>query len=235
MAIAFRSAANAGTTAAGTSLTITKPSGVASGDVLVAFIECGRESVRGVQSGPAGWSNPEGYNDEVDVLLNLQVWVKVATGSEPASYTWTNTGGGAWAGTIIAKTGVSNGGPIGATDSHFEDTLDTAFTNSGLTTTAPNSVVLYGYGVSEGASPTRVPMTAHASTTKRGEANSTTTGTGMGVMVASEARPSAGATGARNATSAGANSRNVWVAVELIEDTGGGGGGSGTAIKVQLT
>lgn len=235
MAIAFRSAANAGTSAAGTSLTITKPTGVASGDVLVAIVECGRESTRGAQTGPAGWSNPVGVNDEADNLINLQLWTKVATGSEPANYTWTNTGGGAWAGTITAWTGVSNGGPTGASAANVDATPDTTFSHSGLTTQSANSVALYGYGVSDGATPTRVPMTAHASTTKRGEANSTTTANGMGVMLASEARASAGATGARNATSAGGNSRNNWVAIELIEDTGGGGGGTSTAIKLQLT
>lgn len=233
MAIAFRSEAHAGTSTAGTSLTVAKPSGVASGDVLVAAILCGRESVRGVQSGPAGWTDLVGYNDETDALLNLRIWVKVATGSEPADYTWTNTGGGAWAGDIVAHTGVANGGPTGATAANTETTLDTTFSNSGLTTTTANALALFAYGVSDGSSPTRVPMTAHASTTKRGEANSTTTAQGMGVMIATEARASAGATGARNATSAGGNSRNVWASLELIAETAVGGG-SAVTIKLQL-
>jgi hypothetical protein len=224
MAIAFRSAANAGTSTAGTTLTITKPAGVSDGDVLVATIVCGRESGRGAQSGPAGWTNPVGYNSESVVLHNMQAWVKVAGGSEPADYSWTNTGGGAWAGTITAWTGVDTSAPVGATDSNQDTTLDTTFDHSGLTTTQDNSVVIYGYGINEGSSPTRVPATAHASTTKRGEANSTTTGVGMATVLASEARATAGATGARNATSSSGNSTTTWLGLELKEASGGGGG-----------
>jgi hypothetical protein len=224
MAIAFRSAANAGTSTAGTSLLITKPSGVSDGDVLVALVECGRESGRGPQSGPAGWTNPVGYNSETTVLHNLQAWVKVAGASEPTDYTWTNTGGGAWAGTITAWTGVDTASPVGATASGEDTTLDSTFDHSGLTTGHDGSVAIYGYGINEGPSPTRVPATAHASSTKRGEANSTVTGVGMAVMLASEDRPTAGATGARNATSFSANSTTTWVGLELKAASGGGGG-----------
>jgi hypothetical protein len=224
MAIAFRSAANSGTSTASTSFVATKPSGVSDGDVLVGLIECGREAARGPQSGPAGWTNPVGYNSEVTVLHNLQVWVKVAGASEPADYTWTNTGGGAWAGTITAWTGVDTASPVGATASGQDTTLDTTFDHDGLTTTQDGSVVLYGYGINESSTPSRVPVTVHASTTKRGEANSTVSAVAMAVTLASEDRPTAGATGTRAATSASGNSTTTWVGLELKAASGGGGG-----------
>jgi hypothetical protein len=234
MAIAFRSEAHAGTATAGTTLTVNKPAGTASGDVLVAAILNRRESTHGVQVGPAGWSNVEGENSELEAVHNLQIWTKVATGSEPADYTWTNTGGGAWAGAITAWSGVSNGGPIGGTISGEDTSGDTTYNHPGLTTTIANSVAVCFFGVNEGATPTRLPLTLHASSTKRAEANSTVTGIGMGVCIASEAVAVAGATGARNATG-GANSKTTYAAIELIEDTGGGGGGSAVAIKLPLT
>lgn len=227
MAIAFRSAANTGTSAAATSVVATAPSGVSDGDVLVAHVVCGRESVRGPQSGPAGWTNPVGNNNESGVQHNLQCWVKVAGASEPSDYTWSNTGGGAWAVTITAWTGVDTSAPVGATAFGDDATSDTTFTNAGVTTASDGSVAIYGYGLNESASPTRIPVTVHGSTTKRGEANSTTTAVGMGVVLASEDRPTAGATGGRNATSASGNSTNTWIALELKAGAAGGGGSMG--------
>lgn len=221
MAIAFRSASNFGTATAATSVVGPKPSGVTDGDTLVAFTECRKESAVGAQSGPAGWANTVSNNQEAGPSHNLQCWTKTATSSEPADYTWTNTGGGAWAGTILAYSGV---GAIGATASGSEATLDTTQTCDGLTTTTDNAVAIYAFGLNEGSSPTRIPLTPHASATKRGEANSTVTGVGMGVSAHDEVRATAGATGSRDATTAGANSTNTWIAIELIEASGGGGG-----------
>jgi len=217
----FRSSTSTGTSAGTSSFTMNKPSGVVDGDLLLAFTECGRESSRGAQVGPSGWVNLVSNNQETGPSHNLQCWVKIATASEPASYTWTNSAGGAWAGVILAYDDRTTGG---ATASGAESTLDTTLTNDGVTTTVADSIVVYAYAVNESASPTRIPVTAHASTTKRGEANSTTTAIGMGVTVCDESRPTAGATGSRNATTAGGNSTNTWIAVELFLDSGGGGG-----------
>lgn len=229
MAITFRSAASAGTSTASTSFTNPAPAGLADGDVMVAFVQCGKESVRGPQSGPAGWANTVSNNQETGPTHNFQCWTKTATASEPANYIWTNTGGGAWAGTILAYSGV---GALGATASGSETTLDTTQTCDGLTTTTNNAVAIYAFGINEGSSPTRIPLTPHASATKRGEANSTVTSVGMGVSAHDEVRATAGATGSRDATTAGASSTNTWIAVELIP--GGAGGGGSALLKLLL-
>ena len=221
MAIAFRSATSTGTSTGSSPFVMNAPAGLTDGDVMVAFTECGRESSRGAQVGPSGWTNTVSNNQETGPSHNFQCWTKTATASEPASYTWTNTSGGAWAGTILAYSGV---GAIGATASGAEVTLDTTITHDGLTTTTDNAIAIYAYAVNESSSPTRIPLTAHASTTKRGEANSTVTAVGMGVTACDETRATAGATGDRSATTAGGNSTNTWIGIELVAASGGGGG-----------
>jgi hypothetical protein len=94
---AFRSivGANFGpTTAAKLNVTLNKPSGVVEGDVMVAFVTLGNEA----GSVPTGWTTPEGwvFLGATPLLfgpstLATGIWVKLATASEPASYSVTIT------------------------------------------------------------------------------------------------------------------------------------------------
>lgn len=121
MAISDRNVSTA-TQAGATPLVVTKPSGVVSGDVLVAsFIAVGT-----VHTTLAGWTEI-GFKAE-GTSAGLTILRKVAGGSEPASYSFVNSGG-LVSGDIIALTGVDNTTP--------EDATATTGTGTGTTLTAP--------------------------------------------------------------------------------------------------
>ena len=99
---AFRSAASATTT--GATLTITKPSGVAANDVLIASI--GLTPSSGTIAPPSGWTLVRRTNNAGPTSNSLAVYRKVAGGSEPASYAWGMSGSSFTVGGVQAFTGV---------------------------------------------------------------------------------------------------------------------------------
>jgi hypothetical protein len=111
VAPAFRSAASAILTgASGTALTIARPAGVQAGDLLLAQIRY-RDPVTGLIA-PAGWTL---VGTITSGQANHAVLYKVATGSEPTSYTFTQgASAGRMAGGIGAYTGVNTAAPINA-------------------------------------------------------------------------------------------------------------------------
>lgn len=121
MTIAFRSSnQNAVYNAGTTGITVTKPSGLADGDVLVAFISAGDDP--GGDFTCSGWTNPSGYSGASSYQTtpgndgNSAVLIKVVTdaASEPSSYTFVNTNSGNIniAGFVAAFSGVDNSTPI---------------------------------------------------------------------------------------------------------------------------
>src|SRR5262249_22299984 len=72
--------------------TVSQPLGVAAGDLLLASME--------IDADPVTVTPPAGWTQLLDTLtgagtpqaFHAQVWYKVATATEPASYTWTITG-----------------------------------------------------------------------------------------------------------------------------------------------
>lgn len=117
MTIALRgtatSATNANVVASG-SLACTKPTGVVSGDVMVAQVT-GNDTV---MTGPSGWTK---LLDQVAGVagtdhFETSWWWKLAGGAEGASYSWTKAAGSTAAPlviTIAAWSGVDNTTPIG--------------------------------------------------------------------------------------------------------------------------
>lgn len=98
MAITFRSGATATGVA---SCIITAPSGLSSGDVMVACVAIDA----GTPSGPAGWYRVALGNT---VAGNpVSAWMKVAGGSEPGNYTFSG-GSTLTEGVILAFVGVDN-------------------------------------------------------------------------------------------------------------------------------
>jgi len=122
-----------------TSYTITKPSTVVAGDLLVAVILHRLET----PSAPTGWSlfaQTASYGSTVG--QQNSVFVKTATSSEPASYTFTYpTENQRIAGTILA---VSSGG--------LRDFQAGATTSSDSTATMPSAALTSGELVIYGAS-----------------------------------------------------------------------------------
>jgi hypothetical protein len=102
---AFRSSTTKDQTATGgTTLTMTKPTGVADGDLLVAGTQ---SNVADTQTGPSGWTNDDSRSGGVGTLKAV-LWYKVASG-EGASWDWTvGTGGNLWLGYVAAYTGIQS-------------------------------------------------------------------------------------------------------------------------------
>jgi hypothetical protein len=87
----------ASATTVSTSLTISKPANVQEGDLLVAYMVSGTS---------ASWTGATDWVEVVD--STVRVAYKVATSSEPSSYTFTRSATGvAAAGTIVALRGVN--------------------------------------------------------------------------------------------------------------------------------
>lgn len=85
----WQSGASSGATGAtGATLTITKPSGTVSGDLMVAFIGVGYATLVSITP-PAGWTL---IDSQLLVSPNLYAYYKVAGGAEGASYDWVTTG-----------------------------------------------------------------------------------------------------------------------------------------------
>lgn len=111
MPISQRGSTTGSTAANSSSVSVTKPSGTASGDVLVALVTSNDGTISA--SGGATWTkigHATGQPDAFDATW----FYKVAGGSEPSSYTFTNGGGAApIAASVMAFTGVDTSGPIG--------------------------------------------------------------------------------------------------------------------------
>lgn len=135
MAIVVESSAS-NTATASSSLTITKPSGTVSGDVLVAFVNIVRASL--IDTPPSGWTaiNTAGS------YTQWSVYWKVAGASEPADYTWTESSTN-WAGVIFRLSGVDNTTSLDATTVTGEDTTYNTSFNAGSITTVTDGAMVF--------------------------------------------------------------------------------------------
>jgi hypothetical protein len=133
---AFRSAS---TVTNGT--TVSKPSGVVAGDLLLATLE--------VDADPATVSAPAGWTKLLDTVgapgtgnaFHTQVWWKLAGAGEPASYSWT-VGGGPWVDIgLQAYSNVNQSSPIDVSGGRDAGTT-AAPTTPAATTSGPNELVV---------------------------------------------------------------------------------------------
>ena len=86
-AIGLRGTATTATVTNNASLTINKPTGVASGDVMIAnLVEVNSLTA---PTAPAGWTSIDGRSLAGGTNRYARIFYKVAGGSEPTSYTFT--------------------------------------------------------------------------------------------------------------------------------------------------
>lgn len=140
MAVAVRSTARS-TGSSAASCTVTKPSGTAADDALVALLY--RESGTAI-TGPAGWSN----DGEIAVTTSnfwLSLWSKRAS-SEGANYVWSWTGSVWQQGEIYAVSGAETSGsfydasPVSA---QRNDSSSRLWTNSSIDTVSDQCLVVW--------------------------------------------------------------------------------------------
>jgi hypothetical protein len=134
--ISFRGVSGLDT--AGSNLTISRPSGVLQNDVLIASIYWDNSSAAGVTA-PSGWTLIR--QDGSTAFEEVALYVRVATASEPTSYTWFASHGVGFTGIIAAYTGVSTSSPIdahagqtGTTQNAAAPSVTTVGTNDWLVT-----------------------------------------------------------------------------------------------------
>ena len=137
MALAFR-AISALVTQQTTSLSITKPSGTASGDILL--LNFAADSQTPTITPPSGFSLV--LDEHADFGALHRVYYKIAGGSEPASYA-VGLSTTEWAyGHIAAYSGVDTGDPFCATPSANYATGTDDVTATGITTDAANALLV---------------------------------------------------------------------------------------------
>jgi hypothetical protein len=138
--ISFRGASSAKNTTA-TSLTIGRPAGATTGDVLLAAI-----SVRGTTTitPPAGWTLVR-LDNAANYVIQA-VYFRVVS-SEPASYTWRFSSSNAAAGGILDYSGVNTASPIDAQGGTVTGTATTSIAAPSITTTVPGDRVVGLFGI----------------------------------------------------------------------------------------
>ncbi len=109
-AIGFVAASSANNGAGSTSLSITKPAGVAQGDVMLATITA---TGNGAVTAPSGWTVVK--NTTQGTTLRQAVYYKVAGAGEGASYSWGLGTSRSTSGGIVDYSGVNQTAPIDAT------------------------------------------------------------------------------------------------------------------------
>jgi hypothetical protein len=193
------------------SLTIAVPAGTVTNDVMVAGITmrpCSGTSGAACTTNitpPAGWT----LVDTVDQRTGAgtggygswqYVYVRVASATEPASYTWLFGGtpelNGA-AGGIVAFSGVDTASPVVVSADQATGNAYTHTAPSINTGTVTNTMLVAIFGVNSSGTWTRPPGMTEAV-----DAASLTVPDDLGISLemSYEARPAAGATGTRTAT-----------------------------------
>lgn len=141
MSVGFRAANSGSVTSAGSSVSVTKPTGTVDTDFLLAFQTIGGTGVQAQLTGPAGWANL-GFGGTDGNTGVIQVWTKTAL-SEPASWTWGKTAG--TGNMCVSVLGFSTPAATPLDGSVVYDqstTAVTGVTSSGLTTSFTNDILV---------------------------------------------------------------------------------------------
>jgi hypothetical protein len=144
-------------TSSSATFTVTKPTGTASGDILYAIQEVFL-SLSGVPAFPSGFSSAIYQNTYTGSYMLQGAW-KLAGGSEPASYTFSNGTGQSSAVYLYAIQNAASSGPTAqfATDSGSGSSTDTGTATTGAGDTNHEVVV-----AAIGAATTTVSFSAQA-------------------------------------------------------------------------
>jgi hypothetical protein len=135
MTVTFRADAETVNGTAGTSVVVSRPSGTAVGDVLVAFLGAvGTPTI----TAAAGW-NLIGTRDASTSIRSAAYW-RVAAASDPASWTWTLSGAQRNVGYIAALEGANTADPVVASGSNGDTTAGTAWSAGTPITLIPHAL-----------------------------------------------------------------------------------------------
>jgi hypothetical protein len=183
--IAFRAVSFGSNNASTTSISLSRPTGTATGDVMLALLD-----VRGTSTvtAPAGWTLIR--TDTYTASLRLHAYWRVATASDPASWTWTFSGSRLAAGAIHAYSGVNTANPIDASGGAPAPAASPTATAPSITTTVPNTMLVAFF-----ANLADSTWTPPAGFTERADLIGTSSSQFTSLLSADALRPAAGATG----------------------------------------
>ena len=185
--------------AAANRLALPFPAGTLAGDVMIASVAV---SASATISAPPGWTLVATTAQGAGATSRLSTYYRVATGAEPASYTFTLGGAGVGAaGGIVSFSGVDTANPIEAQGANATASALT-HTAAAITTTVANTMLV---GIFEFASS---PAAANWAPNAMTEAVDATSGArpsnaGVALTMGYVVQPALGSTGARSATASG--------------------------------
>ncbi len=140
--ISLRAVAAANNGTGSSSLTLSVPAGTSSGDVMVAHVVV--QTARIAITPPAGWNIV--LRQDTSSAISTATYVKVAGGSEPASYSWSFGTAGQASGGIASYIGVDTTTPVDASHAQYNSSTSNV-DNSGVTTTTANDMLVYAVGI----------------------------------------------------------------------------------------
>jgi MSHA biogenesis protein MshQ len=192
------------------SVTVARPAGLLSGDVMIAVVSFNDVpplwvlvcllSPSSCPVAPTGWTLVATPVDGTRMVT--QVYQRVATGTEPASYTWTlggpvGTVGNSRraAGAILAYRGVDTTAPVEANASQ-NNAASTTATAPSVTTVSANAMLVSVFSVVNGSTTATPP----ASMTNAFNVTTTSGPNGLRLLASYASQPVAGASGVRTAT-----------------------------------
>lgn len=135
MAITQVGSATTGSINNGNSIDINKPTGVASGDILICALTQNENTI----TAPSGWTLlHERTTTDTTNIFSGHIFYKVAGGSEPSSYTWGHNGdtSAPYAGVMSAWRGFNASNPINTSTSSVTGAQGDPANGPSITTTA---------------------------------------------------------------------------------------------------
>jgi hypothetical protein len=190
-AVAFRAASSAANATALT-LSIPRPAGVLSGDVMLASVDVrGRPAV----TAPTGWTQIL-RSDNGKVMTKL-TYYRLATAAEPTTYTWQFSRAQAASGGIVAYSGVDQGAPVLASSARISAAQSLSITAPSVTLPDGGATLVGFFSIA-----TSSTVTAPAGMTERWDVASTAGKYKVTSEVAEAVQAAAGVTGDRVAASA---------------------------------
>jgi hypothetical protein len=192
-----------GTNSGATTSVAALPTGTVSGDFLLAFTATDPDGPASALTAPAGWAQT-GPDSNVTSAMHARTFWKVATGSEPATYTFGATAASDGVVCVVAFTGVDTNTPI-AVASTYGASATAATAAVAPTTTGTDTYFLVCGFTSQNAGTFSTPT----GMTEIADQNFGWT------VVALDAQQltASGATGTRTATH---SVSNVWAAMSLV-------------------
>ena len=134
-------------------VTIPRPTGTAPGDLLVACLTLSGGGM--ARSGvPTGWSTIAAVTDQSST--KVYGYYKLAGASEPAQYTWTLTKAVKNGAGIVRYSGVDQVQPLDGTATNATGAPGTAVVLPGVTTDAPNAMLVGCVGINSSSTATLI-------------------------------------------------------------------------------